>query len=223
MLILGHAPSGIDCDACGRSCAPVRGSSRSSRFTAMRGCVMMSNPWRPNRPPSKSQSQCPRLQKTPPRNSFRSLGSWDAASIVVGTIIGSGIFLVPSTMASEVGSAPMVLLVFVVGGTALPRRGPDLRRTGRGNAACGWGVRLPAGSLRAAVELPLRLDTVLGSEKRRHSLPSPQPSFFTSPTSCPASRRLSSGFLFQLARVARRSRCNTVRSSQWASSLGWPG
>ena len=47
---------------------------------------------------------------------LRSLGSWEAASIVVGTIIGSGIFLVPSTMASEVGSAPMVLLVFAVGG-----------------------------------------------------------------------------------------------------------
>lgn len=46
----------------------------------------------------------------------RSLGAWDAASIVVGTVIGSGIFLVPSTMAGAVGSPGMVLLVFVVGG-----------------------------------------------------------------------------------------------------------
>ena len=46
----------------------------------------------------------------------RSLGAWDAASIVVGTIIGSGIFLVPSTMAGAVGSPGMVLLVFVAGG-----------------------------------------------------------------------------------------------------------
>jgi APA family basic amino acid/polyamine antiporter len=46
----------------------------------------------------------------------RSLGPWDAASIVVGTIIGSGIFLVPSTMAGAVGSPAMVLLVFTVGG-----------------------------------------------------------------------------------------------------------
>ncbi len=46
----------------------------------------------------------------------RSLGPWDAASIVVGTIIGSGIFLVPSTMASAVGSPAMVLLVFTAGG-----------------------------------------------------------------------------------------------------------
>jgi APA family basic amino acid/polyamine antiporter len=46
----------------------------------------------------------------------RSLGAWDAASIVVGTIIGSGIFLVPSTMAGAVGTPGMVLLVFVAGG-----------------------------------------------------------------------------------------------------------
>ena len=46
----------------------------------------------------------------------RSLGRWEAASIVVGTIIGSGIFLVPKTMIGEVGTPGMVLLVFVVGG-----------------------------------------------------------------------------------------------------------
>jgi APA family basic amino acid/polyamine antiporter len=46
----------------------------------------------------------------------RSLGAWDAVSIVVGTVIGSGIFLVPSTMADAVGSPAMVLLVFVFGG-----------------------------------------------------------------------------------------------------------
>ena len=47
---------------------------------------------------------------------LRSLGAWGAMSIVVGTIIGSGIFLVPKTMVSEVGSPAMVLAVFVVGG-----------------------------------------------------------------------------------------------------------
>lgn len=47
---------------------------------------------------------------------LRSLGAWGAISIVVGTIIGSGIFLVPKTMVSEVGSPSLVLMVFVVGG-----------------------------------------------------------------------------------------------------------
>jgi len=46
----------------------------------------------------------------------RDLGAWGAASIVVGTVIGSGIFLVPSTMIQAVGSPKMVFLVWVAGG-----------------------------------------------------------------------------------------------------------
>ena len=46
----------------------------------------------------------------------RDLGPWAAASIVVGTVIGSGIFLVPHDMVERVGSAGMVFFVFVFGG-----------------------------------------------------------------------------------------------------------
>lgn len=46
----------------------------------------------------------------------RQLGMWSAASIVVGTVIGSGIFLVPKTMVQNTGSPEMVLLVWVFGG-----------------------------------------------------------------------------------------------------------
>ncbi len=46
----------------------------------------------------------------------RVLGPWSAAAIVVGTIIGSGIFLVPKAMAHNVGSAQLVFVVWVVGG-----------------------------------------------------------------------------------------------------------
>jgi APA family basic amino acid/polyamine antiporter len=46
----------------------------------------------------------------------RDLGPWAAASIVVGTVIGSGIFLVPRDMVLRVGSAGMVFFVFVFGG-----------------------------------------------------------------------------------------------------------
>jgi len=46
----------------------------------------------------------------------RALGPWAAASIVVGTVIGSGIFLVPHDMVERVGSAQMVFAVFVFGG-----------------------------------------------------------------------------------------------------------
>jgi APA family basic amino acid/polyamine antiporter len=46
----------------------------------------------------------------------RDLGTWPAMSIVVGTVIGSGIFLVPRTMIQRVGSVEAVFAVWVVGG-----------------------------------------------------------------------------------------------------------
>ncbi len=47
---------------------------------------------------------------------LRDLGVSHAASIVVGTIIGSGIFLVPTEMMQAVGSAKLVYLAWIVGG-----------------------------------------------------------------------------------------------------------
>lgn len=46
----------------------------------------------------------------------RDLGLWSAAAIVVGTVIGSGIFLVPKTMIQRVGSPEMVFAVWIFGG-----------------------------------------------------------------------------------------------------------
>src|SRR6476620_11855838 len=46
----------------------------------------------------------------------RALGPWAAASMVVGTVIGSGIFLVPKTMIRNVGTLEAVYAVWVVGG-----------------------------------------------------------------------------------------------------------
>ena len=46
----------------------------------------------------------------------RALGIWSAASIVVGTVIGSGIFLVPKTMILQVGDPLTVFGVWIFGG-----------------------------------------------------------------------------------------------------------
>ena len=46
----------------------------------------------------------------------RVLGASQATAIVVGTIIGSGIFLVPSEMMRDTGSSALVYLAWVVGG-----------------------------------------------------------------------------------------------------------
>src|SRR5258708_34609381 len=46
----------------------------------------------------------------------RDLGIWSAAAIVVGTVIGSGIFLVPHEMIQQVGTPSMLFFVWIFGG-----------------------------------------------------------------------------------------------------------
>jgi APA family basic amino acid/polyamine antiporter len=57
----------------------------------------------------------PELTNSRPELS-RDLGVSHASAVVVGTIIGSGIFLVPSEMMQAVGSAKLVYLAWLVGG-----------------------------------------------------------------------------------------------------------
>src|SRR6185437_7341108 len=47
---------------------------------------------------------------------LRDLGASHAASIVIGIVIGSGIFLVPAEMMQAAGSAKLVYLAWIVGG-----------------------------------------------------------------------------------------------------------
>ena len=53
---------------------------------------------------------------TVPADLPRVLGGSQATAIVVGTIIGSGIFLVPSEMMRDTGSSTLVYLAWIVGG-----------------------------------------------------------------------------------------------------------
>src|ERR1035441_6325597 len=54
--------------------------------------------------------------RTTPADLPRVLGASQATAIVVGTIIGSGIFLVPSEMMKDTGSSTLVYLAWIVGG-----------------------------------------------------------------------------------------------------------
>src|SRR5579871_643945 len=56
------------------------------------------------------------IEREPETGLKRVLGVWSAAAIVVGTVIGSGIFLVPNTMIKNVGSPAMVFAVWIAGG-----------------------------------------------------------------------------------------------------------
>ena len=55
-----------------------------------------------------NESSSPHLQRV--------LGVWSAASIVVGTVIGSGVFLVPTSMIAKLGSVKMLFVVWIVAG-----------------------------------------------------------------------------------------------------------
>jgi APA family basic amino acid/polyamine antiporter len=44
------------------------------------------------------------------------IGFWSATSIVIGSIIGSGVFMKPSSMAAQVGSPVWLTIVWVIGG-----------------------------------------------------------------------------------------------------------
>ncbi|MDE3136607.1 MAG: amino acid permease [Acidobacteriota bacterium] len=50
------------------------------------------------------------------RGLVRALGPWSAAAIVVGMIIGTGIFIKPADMAREAGTVGLVTLAWVLGG-----------------------------------------------------------------------------------------------------------
>ena len=88
-----------------------------------------------------------------PLDLIRGLGTWSAAAIVAGTMMGTGIFLVPSQMAQSTGSVGLVLMAWLVGGAlslfgafsyaelsaAMPEAGGDYEYLKRGlNPAMGF-------------------------------------------------------------------------------------
>jgi len=100
----------------------------------------------------------------------RVLGLWGASSIVVGTVIGSGIFLVPTAMIRHLGSPVAVLLVWVVGG-ALSLAGAltyaELPRSSPKPAASTSTCERPM----AHSGFYLRVDPNVGRQERLHRHP----------------------------------------------------
>ena len=91
-------------------------------------------------PASTSATPAPRVEL------IQGLGAWAAAAIVVGTMIGTGIFLVPSSMAVNARSVGLVFLAWILGGllslagalayaelgAAIPEAGGDYAYLNRG-------------------------------------------------------------------------------------------
>jgi APA family basic amino acid/polyamine antiporter len=80
----------------------------------------------------------------------RGLGLLDAAMIVAGSMIGSGIFIVSADIAREVGSAGLAAGDLGADRRAHDHRCAQLRRARRDDAPGGRPVRLPARGLRPA-------------------------------------------------------------------------
>jgi APA family basic amino acid/polyamine antiporter len=51
-----------------------------------------------------------------PNSLQKNIGLWSAVSLVIGSVIGSGIFMRPATMAGQLGSPVLLLSVWVIGG-----------------------------------------------------------------------------------------------------------
>ncbi len=67
--------------------------------------------------PSELDPAAAEVAGSPSRPSLqRVLGLWSAISIVIGTVIGSGVFLVPSAMIHFVGSVKLLFVVWIVAG-----------------------------------------------------------------------------------------------------------
>ena len=96
----------------------------------------------------------------------RDLGMWSAIAIVVGTVIGSGIFLVPKTMVQQRRHARNGVRRLGIRRRAVAIRRADVRRTGRGDAGSRRRVRLSAGGVRAVLGLCVRLDADVGRQER---------------------------------------------------------
>lgn len=71
------------------------------------------------------------------RELSRAIGGLGATAVVVGTIIGSGIFLVPHNVAQQIGSVPAIFLVWIVGGALSLAGSLSLAELGAANPEAG--------------------------------------------------------------------------------------
>ena len=121
-----------------------------------------------NAPPVTSRADLESHPEAGPRELPRMLGFTDVMGILVGTVIGSGIFIVPATIAGYVQSPVLLLAVWVVGGAADLLRRARILGARRGVSPGRRHVCLPAGGVRQADGVPVRLDAVPRDRLGRH-------------------------------------------------------
>ena len=79
---------------------------------------------------------------------IKGLGLVDATTLVMGSMIGSGIFIVSADIARQVQSPGLLLMTWIVTAVLTITARSQLWGAGRGHASRGRAVRLSAGSVR---------------------------------------------------------------------------
>ena len=93
-----------------------------------------------------------------PDGFVKGLGLLDATTLVMGSMIGSGIFIVSADVARQVKSPGLLMICWLVARITHHHRRAQLWRTRRCDAASWRTICLPARSLRTPLGLPVRLD-----------------------------------------------------------------
>jgi APA family basic amino acid/polyamine antiporter len=98
----------------------------------------------------------------------RGLGLFDSTMLVVGVMIGSGIFIVSAEMSRQIGSPGWLFVAWMIAGASHHCRCSFVWRTGRDDASRWRHVRLPARSLRPALGIFVWMDIIYRDSDRHH-------------------------------------------------------
>jgi amino acid permease len=102
----------------------------------------------------------------------RTLGLRDLILLTIGSVIGSGIFLVPGAVLRQVdGFILPALLVWLIGGIVSLLGALTYGELGAMKPAGGRSLYIHSRLLRQISRVPLRLDTFLRHQQRRGSYP----------------------------------------------------
>ena len=114
----------------------------------------------------------------------RDLTLFDTINLVIGTIIGSGIFLVPAEIARAVHTPGWMLGVWVIGGVLTMLGALSLAELGAAMPEAGGIYTFISRAFGPLLGLSLRLDALHGHRRRARSRRSAPPSRSTSARSC---------------------------------------